>query len=120
MGPLTFEQFALRDNELVQLWPEYPADKPRVIAARTVPVDFPRGEVNPVCETGQPTERAALVFAERCAKGWQWVHMTPTTKSYLASLMMDSDFKYHPGVWVYFSIENNTLPAEQPREGGGQ
>lgn len=91
LEPVT-DAFALRSNERCTYHgEEYPEGLDRVLGIMRRSVFFPGGPYQETCLTpenkGLPVEFEAIIACERVDVGWIWVHLSPSTKEQLGSML---------------------------------
>lgn len=100
------EVFALRDNELMQLFTKRPEGRFIAVMARSV--EMPDGPRSPVrTADGAPVEQAAILgalwnYSQQC---WQWTQISPPSKERIGDLIFDSGAS--KDCWYYLAITDS-------------
>lgn len=104
MVSLDNEVFALRNNEVIQLFTG-PLDSGRWLAVQARSIEMPTADRTKVraCD-GAPVEQAAIVACEWNPEhgGWQWVPLSSPTKERIGDHLFDSGASRD--VWYYLLV----------------
>lgn len=98
------EVFAIRENELLELWTERP-ESGRFVAVMARRVEMPPGPWSPVRTSDcAPVEQAAIVAAEWSEKHqhWHWVRLSSPSKELIGDMLFDGGAEKDR--WYYLTI----------------